>query len=128
MTVSHIIRNGVLYEASKAPRKAEAPSVITDTMDAMMHHAIGRPVDSKSAFRRITRDHGYEEVGNEQQKVSKPETPDQVYRDHVEKAMAEVECGRRSDGPRREGAPMILPPIEREAIERSLYEIRNGRG
>lgn len=127
MTVSHVIRNGILYEATKAAPKTEAHNVITDTMAPLMHHAIGKPVDSKSRFRRITRDHGYEEVGNEDVKVSKPETPDQVYRDNVERAMAEVEQGRHSDGPRREGAPMILPPIEREAIERSLFEIRNGR-
>lgn len=114
MTVSHIIRNGVLYEVSKAPRKTEVHSVITDTMDPLMHHAIGKPVDSKSAFRRITRDHGYYEVGNDQQNVSKPETPDHVYRDAVEQAM---------ETPRSEEQSARL----NQAIERARYDFENGK-
>lgn len=36
-----------------------------DGMPAAVHHADGRVYDSKSKFRRVTRDHGYVEVGND---------------------------------------------------------------
>lgn len=42
-----------------------APYVISDTMDPTMHMATGRIVDSKSQFRKMTREAGCEEVGND---------------------------------------------------------------
>lgn len=41
--------------------------VIEDSMDAIVHPADGRVYDSKSEFRRVTRQHGCVEVGNETQ-------------------------------------------------------------
>lgn len=39
--------------------------VISDTMDPTMHMVTGRVVDSKAEFRRMTREAGCVEVGNE---------------------------------------------------------------
>lgn len=115
MSVTHIIRNGVLYETTKAPPKANAaPHVISDTMDAIVHPAIGKKMDSKSAFRRVTRAHGCVELGNERVDTRKPETPEHVYRDAVEQAMA---------------TPRSEEQIARahQAIERARYDFENGK-
>lgn len=42
-----------------------APYVISDVMEPTMHMASGRIVDSKSQFRKMTRESGCEEVGND---------------------------------------------------------------
>lgn len=68
MTITHIIRNGVLYDANRVPmpEASRAFGVITDTMsDAAVHPCTGRMMDSKSAFRRTTREHGCVEIGTE---------------------------------------------------------------
>lgn len=45
------------------PRKT--PYIVRDSMDALLNHANGQMYDSKSAFRRATKEAGYEEVGND---------------------------------------------------------------
>lgn len=45
-----------------------APQVISDTMQALRHPITGKPMDSKSQFRSVTRAHGCVEVGNEVQR------------------------------------------------------------
>ena len=61
-------RNGQLVEkhlAEPTHTADRAPSVIADTMkDAAAHPCTGKMMDSKSAFRRVTREHGCVEVGN----------------------------------------------------------------
>lgn len=53
------------------PQRSDYPSpyVISDSLgggvNGLFHHAALRKFDSKSAFRRATREHGCEEVGNE---------------------------------------------------------------
>lgn len=43
-----------------------APYVISDTMKvAAFHPCTGKMMDSNSAFRRVTREHGCVEIGNE---------------------------------------------------------------
>lgn len=60
------------YWANK-PRPASAPMVISDTMDPTWHPATGMMADSKAAFRKMTRQSGCVEVGNEPLKA-KPRT------------------------------------------------------
>lgn len=55
-----------------------APYVISDTMDPVAHPVTGRILDSKSAFRQITRERGLQEVGNDLQPTLK--TPERVPR------------------------------------------------
>lgn len=47
----------------RPPRKT--PYIVRDGMDALLNHANGQVYDSKSAFRRATRDAGCVEVGND---------------------------------------------------------------
>lgn len=64
---TYVLRNGELVEKHLAAPKNAAPGIIRDTIDATWHPADGRHYDSKSEFRRVTKDHGCEEVGNELQ-------------------------------------------------------------
>lgn len=47
----------------RPPRKT--PYLIRDTMGAAVHPATGEVLDSKSAFRAVTRAHGLVELGND---------------------------------------------------------------
>lgn len=63
-----VLRNGELVDKQTAePLHAPSAShyVISDTMDGATHPCTGKMMDSKSAFRRVTREHGCVEVGNE---------------------------------------------------------------
>jgi len=77
---------------------AAAPFVISDSMDALWHPADGRKYESKSSFRRVTKAHGCEEVGNERQ-VDRRRI-DQVTRDDIKRAIHMVREGYR---------PRVLP-------------------
>ncbi len=71
MRGSWVMRNGRLVrKETAAPLNAPraAPQVISDTMPAMRHPITGKPMDSKSQFRGVTRAHGCVEVGNEVQR------------------------------------------------------------
>lgn len=68
------------------------PLVIGDSMDAT-EHVDGKFYESKSAYRAVTKAHGYIEVGNDPARLRKPEKPkaDPVKRrDAVAKAVAKV--------------------------------------
>ena len=68
------------------------PHVISDTMPAT-EHVDGRFYESKSAFRRVTRENGYVEIGNDPARLRKPERPkgDKTKRrEAVKKAVASV--------------------------------------
>ena len=51
-----------LVQRTKAPR-VRVHAVHTDTVDAFEHPATGQMCDSRSQARRITKDHGFEEIG-----------------------------------------------------------------
>jgi hypothetical protein len=66
-----VYRDGRLVPKHEAePRDAGGPAayVISDTMPEMRHPITQQVMDSKSAFRRVTRAHGCVEVGNEVQR------------------------------------------------------------
>ncbi|NBW77375.1 MAG: hypothetical protein EBR34_16520 [Sphingomonadaceae bacterium] len=56
---------GQWVRAVKFSRPSAFPAIISDHMDALLHPADGQRYDSKSAFRRVTRDHGLVEMGND---------------------------------------------------------------
>lgn len=98
MTV-FVYRDGELVEKHLAAPKYEsgdAPYVISDTMDATRHMATGRMHTSKSEFRKETKATGNIELGNDPA-ITRPRKPIQLDR------------GQR-----------------REAIKKSIYQIRNG--
>ncbi len=72
-----VFRKGKLVSKSKSKAEADwrgsaAPYVISDNMDGLKHHGTGKITDSKSQFRRMTKDAGCVEVGNETIKPRKP--------------------------------------------------------
>ncbi len=94
-----VYRDGKMVEKHLAAPKYEsgdAPYVISDTMDATRHMATGKMHTSKAAFRRDTKASGCVEIGNDPA-IMRPRKPIQLDR------------GQR-----------------REAIKKSIYEIRNG--
>ena len=55
--------------AGERPRNG-APHVISDSLGkGLLHHGTGKMTDSKSHFRRMTRDSGCVEIGNEKPKA-----------------------------------------------------------
>lgn len=56
-----------------APKRSDlpAPMIQSDTMEPLMHHGIGKILDSKSAFRKKTKELGLVEYGNETPKPPK---------------------------------------------------------
>jgi hypothetical protein len=78
-------------EYYRAPT-GQAPGVIQDSMDATAHPCTGELMDSKSAFRRVTKAHGCVEVGSD--KITpKPFTPSITKKDIIEAMNGK---GRRS--------------------------------
>lgn len=61
----YIWHNGEWVEAVAAPRPAAVPSIIRDHMEALLHPATGQRFDSKSEFRRATKEAGCVEYGND---------------------------------------------------------------
>jgi hypothetical protein len=72
-----------------------APMVIGDGMDHLQHPADGRHYDSKSRFRRVTKDHGCVEMGNDPARFRprKQEIDTKANRASLEKARARIARG-----------------------------------
>ena len=68
--------------------------IVRDTMDALRHPVTGKVVDSKSAFRRMTKDAGCVELGNDAASVTE-RRPDQdrSLRQDIHKAWQKLEQG-----------------------------------
>lgn len=66
--------------------------VISDTMDALIHPCTGKMMDSKSAFRQVTKAKGGVEVGNEKlvDSRSSPELDSQSRRRDISIAMEQL--------------------------------------
>lgn len=63
---TYVYRDGKVVLKSEAERRyADAPQIIRDGMQAAKHMANGKITDSKSTFRRWTRDHGCVEIGDQ---------------------------------------------------------------
>lgn len=96
-----VYRNGKLVDKRFAePLHSGGPAthVISDTMDALQHMADGKMYTSKAKFRAATKAAGCIELGNETSTILKPRKP------------IELDRGQR-----------------REAIRRTIYDLRNGR-
>lgn len=61
-------KEGIAPKRSSLP----APMVQSDSMDALMHHGCGKIMDSKSAFRKKTKELGLIEYGTDAPKPAKP--------------------------------------------------------
>ena len=68
---TYVLRNGRLIEKSKAPPKSGAFVISDDLGQQLEHHGYsdGRRTDSKSTFRRWTKDAGLVEKGNDRERT-----------------------------------------------------------
>ncbi len=75
---TYVMRAGKLVLKSQAaPMRSAGPYVQSDYLPELRHPRTGKVMDSKSAFRAVTRAHGCVEVGNETQRDTRRfDTPD----------------------------------------------------
>ena len=63
-------RDGKFVELTRAEAPKPRTQIITDTMPETWHPCDGKKYDSKSAFRRVTKVFGGEELGNDRPDIS----------------------------------------------------------
>ena len=79
-----------------APNRSDfpAPHIVSDSLpggvNGLWHHGVGKRTDSKSRFRRMTKDSGCIEVGNEYAASKHREYRDGVKKDVIESAVNEA--------------------------------------
>lgn len=74
------------------------PNFISDTCEPMQHPLDQRFYSSKSTFERITRECGYETVGNDPARLRprpKPKADRKAIKESVQKAVARYKAGER---------------------------------
>ncbi len=74
------------------------PNFISDTTEPLEHPLTGKFYTSKREFSRITRERGYEEVGNDPNRLKpapKPKADKQAIKESVQKAAARYNSGER---------------------------------
>jgi hypothetical protein len=93
-TGTWVHRNGKLVPKHLAESRysGRVRGVISDTMDALIHPCTGKLMDSKSAFRQVTKAKGGVEVGNEKlvDSRSSPELDSQTRRRDISIAMEQL--------------------------------------
>lgn len=90
-------------ECYAAPAQAASdtipvPYFICDTMAPLEHPLTGQFLTSKRQFSQITRERGYEEVGNDPNRLKpqvKPKPDRKAIKDAVQKAAARYRAGER---------------------------------
>ena len=93
---TYVYRNGELVEKHLAAPKGIGfvRGVISDSIPDMVHPANGKRYDSKSSFRKVTKAHGYIEVGNEKQQDNRKPVHQDFQRD-VGEAIQKLKEGYR---------------------------------
>lgn len=74
------------------------PYFICDTMDPLEHPLTGQFYTSKRQFSQITKERGYEEVGNDPNRLKpqpKPKADKKAIKEAVQKAAARYRAGER---------------------------------
>lgn len=75
--------------------RSAAPYVISDSMDALKHHATGEIMTSKRAFSKATRAAGCVELGNETIQARAPAKLDRGQRrEDIKRAIYDLRNGR----------------------------------
>lgn len=107
------------YDIDKAPSAnregQKAPFVIPDEMDALTHPVTGLPMTSKRKFSQVTRAAGCEELGNEKQKLNKPNQRQDFKRQRREEVRESLEFASSIQG--------LSKAEQRERIE--AFKARN---
>lgn len=77
---------------TKARSELPGPMILSDTMPEVEHPCDGKRYSSKSTFRRVTREHGCIEVGNDARRFKRPARPndDRGIDRAIDKAMSRI--------------------------------------
>lgn len=90
---TYVMRGGELVPKRTAAPLPHGPILIRDAIDPLWHPANGKHYDSKSQFRRATKAHGCDEIGND--KRAPQQTWNGVSRADVAQAIGMVQQGYR---------------------------------
>lgn len=110
-----IWHDGAWVRAVRVSRPSVFPGIITDHMDALLHPADGQRYDSKSAFRRVTKEHGLVELGNDAP-IARPEYKPEGVRDDIVQAVKMLEQGYCPDPVETVGT------LDGAAVETRIHE------
>lgn len=111
---TYILLDGNLVEVQRLPRPRAFPAIISDHMSATMHPADGRQYESKSEFRRITREHGLVEIGNDAP-IGRPEFKPEGVREDIERSVQMLNQGYQPE-PDGDAAMLDGAPIDTRLI------------
>ena len=92
-----IWHNDQWVEAVRAPRVSLAPAIHRDTMSVGWHPGTGKATESKSTWRRMNRETGYQELGNDVLTRRAPQSVSPITDADVAEAYQMVEQGYRPD-------------------------------
>lgn len=114
----HIWRNGAWIDVTGWKRPAPVfPGIITDGMAPAVHPATGQVLDSKSAFRAVTRAHGLVEMGNDAPSVAPaPAYDGREIKQEIAHAITALEQGWQPPPLDSAGA------LDGEAVATRIYE------
>lgn len=102
--------SGQWVDITDAPRRPRVgPYIITDTMRPAVHPATGEVMDSKSAFRAVTKAHGLVEVGNDAPRYAAAPAVQADLKHDVAEAFSMIEQG------------YTPPPVEAATPDTRIY-------
>jgi len=100
---------GAWWPAERAHRPSVFPAIHSDHMAPLRHQATGEVMDSKSQFRRATRDAGCVELGNDVDTSPRQYEPDTGLKAGIAEAWQMVEQGYRPEpGPAADDLPLRI--------------------
>ena len=110
-----IWHNGAWREVVRSAPRIRAFNIGRDHMDATVHPCTGQLMDSKSEFRRVTREHGMVELGNDWQQERRPvELSEREIKQTISDSWDQVEAGHVP--------PPIETPRELMNVETQVYQ------
>jgi hypothetical protein len=97
--MKYLWHDGQWVEALPSGGGTAAPAIISDHMAPLRHPVSGQVIDSKSLFRRATREAGCVELGNDAPAAPSPPQRDASLRTDLHQAWQKLEQGYRPTQP-----------------------------
>jgi len=92
----YVWHDGAWREAIRVSRPPMFPGIIRDHMEPLVNYADGKIYDSKSAFRRVTAEHGLVEMGNDAP-MTQPEYKPEGVKEDIIQSIKMLEQGYRPE-------------------------------
>ena len=112
---TYILLDNELIEVVRMPRPRVFPAIHRDSMDTLLHPANGQRYDSKSAFRRVTAEHGLVEMGNDAP-MARPEFKSEGVKQDIIETIAKLNQGYQ-EAPAEYADTLDGAPIDTRIIE-----------